>query len=176
MSVDLVMGLDISTKTTGWSVVDPPTKHIIDQGFIDSSEPKDIFDRAEIINNELDVIIQKYTPTKINIEDSLKQFAYGRSRANVILKLARVNGIVSYHLQKDLQYSTEHINASTARKALFGKSRDKAYSNTKKFVLANLHIMLGDDWFNSLPKMKTKDKLSKNAYDICDSIVVAFYK
>lgn len=39
----------------------------------------------------------------------------------------------------------------------------------------NLMLIYGEDFFNSFPKMKRKDKFAKESYDICDAIVMAIY-
>lgn len=168
------LGLDISTTIIGWAVLDKQI--IIDKGYIDLKKINNLYEKAHIAIKEIIDIIKKYKPEHVNIEENLKQYAYRRTNADIIILLAKINGIISYYIDITLKIPISHISASSARKLLFGKAYDKKlFKDTKKFVLHNLLLIYGNNFIEDLPKMKRKDKLSKEAYDICDAIVMALY-
>lgn len=146
-------------------------------GYIASGKISDHFEKAKHVINELTQIIDKWNPEQVNVEDNLSGFQSGRTSMQVIIKLAKINGIITFYLSQIMKIPTDNINASTARKKAFGKAYDrKQFSNTKEFVLFSLANMFGDEFIDSLPTMKKKkEKLAKEAFDICDSIVMALY-
>jgi|SaaInlStandDraft_4_1057021.scaffolds.fasta_scaffold05289_2 Holliday junction resolvasome RuvABC endonuclease subunit len=146
-------------------------------GYITSAKIKDHFEKAKFVLNELEPIIEKWKPEQINVEDNLSGFQSGRTSMQIIIKLAKINGIITFYLSQILKIPTENINASTARKKVLGKAYDrKNFSNTKEFVLSKLADKFGDEFIDKLPRMKRKtEKLAKEAFDICDSVIMALY-
>lgn len=168
------LGLDLSTSTVGWAVVNEKDE-ILDKGYISTKKDDSFNDKVLFIINILSQIINKWTPSQVNIENSLLQFAANKSRAKILIMLAKLNGIVTFYISKLLKINTININASTARKVVLGKSRDKNFDNVKEYVLIQLINKYGEEFLDTLPKMKTKDKLAKESFDVCDAIIMALY-
>ncbi len=170
----LSLGLDISTSRTGYSIIE--NKKILDFGYIDSSKEEDIYSKAKFVIDKLNQLISNWSIDKINIEDNLQAFSIGRTSANIIIKLAKINAIVSFHLYSN-GYEVIHINPSAARKKVFGiikKDFKLQFKDNKRWIVYLLLKMYGKDLYQKLPKNR-KGFLSKNSYDICDSIVVGLY-
>jgi len=167
-----ILGLDISTKKIGYAIFDD--FKIVKFGCICTKKDTTIYERAEMAISELENLLNKYQIDKIIIEESLLQFANSSSSANTIVKLTMINAIISFHLMKK-KINIVHVNASTARKIVFGKSRNAAFKNVKRFVMYRLIKMYGKDFYKTLPRMKIKDKLADEAFDIADAIVLALY-
>ena len=163
----MILGLDISTNCSGWVVMDSDKK-IIDYGYINTSKCDTWIDKAKKFELEVVDILLKHEITKIGIEDIVSKFASGRSKASIIITLARFNGIASYIINQYSNIIPEHINVLRARN--LAECKIPKSVNTKEFVLSKVM-----DWYPEIiwPKMKTKDKLAKQCYDIADSIIVA---
>ena len=169
------LGLDISTSVTGWSIVE--SGKILDMGYITTTKIENHFEKAKFVITELQDVINRWQPEIVNVEDNLSGFQNGKTSMQIIIKLAKINGIITFYLSQIMKLETNSINASSARKKLFGKAFNrKDFPNTKEFVLYHLAIKFGDEFVSKLPMMKRKkDKLAKEAFDICDSIVMALY-
>jgi len=125
------LGLDASTTTVGYAFVDG--KEVIDLGFIPINKETTIRDKVQLtldVITELDPFDQI---EKIYIEDSLSGFMRGRTSQQTIIKLAKFNAVLVYCLEFAYGEIVDGINPMTARKNLFGKSREKGVS-AKDFV------------------------------------------
>ena len=174
--MNTTLGLDISTAATGYGIVDIKNSIILDKGVISTSDFKNLYDKAECVCKELQKLFNKYDIDKIIIEDNLLQFANQGSSANTIIKLAKINAIISFFLY--ITYpSLEliHVNSGTARKNVMGKSRNKYFKTSKRFAMYYLIKRFGKEFYKSLPRMKRKDELSNLAYDISDAIILSLY-
>jgi hypothetical protein len=168
--MDKVIGLDISTNTTGYSIMDEDEK-LLKYGFIDTSKTKDWFEKTEIFTLQMKQLSEEFSVIKIGIEDILGKFSGGRTSAKTIISLARFNALASYKCYELFNLKPEHINVLRARKLAFGHSIPRNSGlNAKEYVLKR-----SVEWYPELilPKMKTKDKIAKEAYDITDSIIIA---
>jgi hypothetical protein len=133
--------------------------------------------KATYVINELKLILDKYEISRVNIEENLKSFAQGKTRADIIVLLAKFNGIISFYLNQIMELPIYFINASSARKEVLGRAFDRVRfpKDTKGFVLHLLTKMLGEEFVAELPRMKKKDAVAKEAGDICDAIVMCLY-
>lgn len=66
-----ILGLDCSTKATGWCIIDKTTFDLIDYGCIkvDTNKEKDIIKRILIMTKEISKVMDKYNPSQIIEED-----------------------------------------------------------------------------------------------------------
>lgn len=142
-----------------------------------TKEFESLNEKALFIINSIEPIFKENSIERVVIEDSLKSFATRRSSASTLILLSKMNGIVSFYIEKILNCNIKHVNASTARKAVLGKSYDRSFDSVKEFVLDGLRNKYEDDiLLNNLPRMKRKDKLAGEAYDICDAIILGLFE
>ena len=186
---NLILGLDISTTTIGFNIIkNNINSDIIKFGFIKPNlyvESKDstIYTDNETLIfkciysvNEIKKILIKYPDIKyVFLEDSLKNFATGKTKANVKIMLITINNIIYYELWKEHKYIIQKIHPSTARKLAIGKSTNKSFKKPtpKRFAMCFLIKKYGKSFYKQLPRMKRKDKLSKEAFDISDSLIIS---
>ena len=125
------LGLDASTTTVGYAFVDDKT--VIDMGFIPIQKEKIIRDKVQVTMDELNSLDPFDEVDKIYIEDNLSGFSRGRTSQQTIIKLAKFNAVLVYCLEFGFGEIVEGIHPMTARKKLFGKSREKG-KTAKEFV------------------------------------------
>lgn len=88
-----VMGLDVSTNSTGWSVIESDQNNlkIIDCGLIRSVGSMGTTQRLYFLGNELKKILEKFCPDEIGIEETL--FMRG---PKILRTLSRFSGVAIY--------------------------------------------------------------------------------
>lgn len=126
---------------------------------------------------KIDKLIDKYNIKYIFIEGSLKNYASGRTSAEVVVQLITLNNLITYHLLKDKNLKVKRLHPSHARKVVTGKGRTKNYRNkrvspSKRRACRFLIDMYGKKLRDDLPRMIRKVRFSKQAYDIVDSMIV----
>jgi Holliday junction resolvasome RuvABC endonuclease subunit len=164
------LGLDASTTTVGYAFVDG--KEVIDLGFIPINKETTIRDKVQLtldVITELDPFDQI---EKIYIEDSLSGFMRGRTSQQTIIKLAKFNAVLVYCLEFAYGEIVDGINPMTARKNLFGKSREKGVS-AKDFVKKQINCLYSLEEYVKLTKTGLWDKRNMDAYD---ALVCALYE
>ena len=117
------IGLDASTTTVGYAFVDG--KEVIDLGFIPIQKEKSIRDKVQLTMDTLTSLDPFEQVDKIYVEDSLSGFSRGRTSQQTIIKLAKFNAVLVYCLEFGFGEIVEGVHPMTARKHLFGKSREK---------------------------------------------------
>ncbi len=173
-----VLGLDISTATIGWAIMNHETegKYIIkaeDVGYIDLSKlGKDWFKKADLALSQLTDIVEKYNPDKIQIEENLLGFSPGFTSTQVIVTLARFNGIISWGLYRKTKKYPIFIHPTTARINAWGSSFIEYKKENKKAAILNRVVTKYPEIYEKLPKNKKGD-LAKQAFDISDAVTVA---
>ena len=115
--------MDASTTTVGYAFVDDKT--VIDMGFIPINKEKTIRDKVQVTLDALNELCPFDDIDKIYIEDSLSGFSHGRTSQQTIIKLAKFNAVLVYCLEFGFGEIVEGVHPMTARKHLFGKSREK---------------------------------------------------
>lgn len=162
------LGLDISSTVVGYCVSSSKNE-ILDAGYVDIHKETSIKDKAHKVANYLDP--RSFDPTTIVVEDSLSGFGGGRTSQQTIVKLAKCNAVISYVIEALYEVDIDHVNVSTMRKAVFGKSREKGL-DSKIFVKSNLENMLDLSEFTFYNSRQNYDK--KN-YDMLDAVVASLY-
>tara|TARA_R100001509_G_scaffold114907_1_gene70051 strand:- start:14620 stop:15174 length:555 start_codon:yes stop_codon:yes gene_type:complete len=113
-----VIGLDISTSITGISVFNDEGKCVYNE-FVDTRNKNkypDLYKKARHLRTRLIAIEGEYSISSIYIEQSLHSFRSGFSSAQVLSKLSRFNGMMSWICYQLFGKMPEMISASTARK------------------------------------------------------------
>ena len=165
-----ILGLDASTTTVGYAFVE--NKKVIDMGFIPINKEKIIRDKVQVTLDEINKLDPFDEINKIYIEDSLSGFMRGRTSQQTIIKLAKFNAVLTYCLEFAYGEIVDGINPMTARKHLFGKSREKGVS-AKDFVKKEINCLYSLEEYVKLTKTGLWDKRNMDAYD---ALVCALYE
>ena len=175
----MILGLVISTSSTGWCILDKDTKDVIDIGFIDLSKRKSLFDKAEAVMGVVEDIVIRHKISEVAIEQNLQSFRSGFSSAHTLSTLSKFNGIVSYIVFLLTSIEPRDINVSTARKSAGIKvQREKVCGvSTKDQVLSwAMNEVKTHAWptkIISRGKNKGKTVHVKQCYDMADAYVIA---
>jgi hypothetical protein len=144
-------------------------KKITEAGYIDIHKEPTIREKAHKVVRTLEHL--DGTPDVIIVEDSLSGFGGGRTSQQTIVKLAKCNAVISYVTEAIYETEVTHVNVSTIRKAVFGKSREKGV-DSKQFVREQLEKKIDLSRFIVYNSRKNYDK--KN-YDMLDATVASLY-
>jgi len=166
--IKVSLGLDISSTTIGYCYSSSEQK-IIQAGYISVHKEISIRNKAHKVVDELKKI--QLQPFVVIVEDSLSGFGGGRTSQQTIVKLAKCNAIISYVVEELYNLEVQHINVSTMRKAVFGKSREKGL-DSKTFVKCNLENMLD---LSDFIHYNSKNNYDKKNYDMLDAVVASLY-
>ncbi len=141
-------------------------------GFIPINKEKTIRDKVKLTLDEVNKLDPFDEIDKIQIEDSLSGFRRGRTSQQTIIKLAKFNAVLVYCLEFAYGEIVDGINPMTARKNLFGKSREKGVS-AKDFVKKQINCLYSLEEYVKLTKTGLWDKRNMDAYD---ALVCALYE
>ena len=141
-------------------------------GFIPINKEKTIRDKVKLTLDEVNKLDPFDEIDKIQIEDSLSGFSRGRTSQQTIIKLAKFNAVLVYCLEFAYGEIVDGINPMTARKNLFGKSREKGVS-AKDFVKKQINCLYSLEEYVKLTKTGLWDKRNMDAYD---ALVCALYE
>tara|TARA_B100002019_G_scaffold253457_1_gene235009 strand:- start:5165 stop:5692 length:528 start_codon:yes stop_codon:yes gene_type:complete len=166
--INVCLGLDISSTTIGYCFSSSKTK-ILSAGFVDISKKSDITQKAHHFAEIIDKI--DFGPDIIIVEDTLSGYGGGRTSQQTIIKLAKCNAVVSYVIEALYGVEINHINVSTLRKSVLGKSREKGV-DSKTFVREQLENKIDLSKFIVYNSRKNYDKRN---YDMLDAIVASLY-
>lgn len=170
----MLLGLDISTSITGFTILDHQGEIIRCDAWDmrNKNKFKTIFDKASFIKDDLLFFKAQYPINSIYIEQPFMFFNSGGSSAKTMASLQRFNGIISWICYDifgmDLfTGAPNYITASQARKAcgIKVKRGEKAKKVVMKWLLDN------EDGFSVEYTKKGNPK--PKYYDIADSIVIA---
>jgi hypothetical protein len=128
----MILGIDVSTTCTGFSIVDEQGR-LVECSFCYLSDHDNIFDKALQVRLEMIRYREKYKIQKVAIEENLTAFRRGLSSAHTIVTLARFNGIVCYLTFDTLSIKPEIIPVSDGRKSL-GIRKAKKGEDAKEIV------------------------------------------
>lgn len=171
----MILGLDISTSTTGYCIYDQDV--ILHIGYISLKKYTSLIEKATEIKRALLEIKNKYNIKTIAVEENLQAFRPGLSSANTLMKLAQFNGIVQWISYEVFNIIPEVINVNTARKTVGLKIRKKDPVSTKDQVLE--WVMTEDPKIVWPTRLIEKGRNSgqvvriDESYDMADSYVIA---
>ena len=132
----MILGLDISTSITGYTILDYEGQ-ILACDHIDLRKEKNFFKKIRIINGRLEDISERYEIEQVYIEQSLQSFRSGFSSAQTLSLLSKINGIVSWLCYNMFGKDPNYLAATSARKACGIKipKGQKAKAVTLQFVV-----------------------------------------
>lgn len=135
----MILGLDISTSITGYTVLDYEG-NIIVCNHIDLRKEKNFFKKIQIVNSRLESIVDEYEVESVYIEQSLQSFRSGFSSAQTLSLLSKINGIVSWLCYNLFYGEPNFLGATSARKECGIKvpRGQKAKEVVLQFVLDNV--------------------------------------
>ena len=176
----MILGLDISTSCTGWSVLSS-VGTLVDIGYIGLAKDETLYQKAETVRKELSILAKKYKISRIYIEQNLQAFRSGFSSAKTIDKLARFNGIISYISHNTFGVDPKFLNVNKARRSLGIKIIRKKDGGqpTKEQVLKWVRQDVSGESFEWPKKVlksgprKGVEILMVECYDMADAYVIA---
>jgi len=165
------LGLDASTTVCGFAFTDENRK-ILHAGFIDLTKFDTNRAKAWGIVERLKTEPLWSKIDRVNLEAALSGFS-GPSSRTVVIKLARFSATLQYVLEDVFGLDKlVLVNATTARKQLFGKARIRG-TKPKIFVDAELSKLYDiSPWI-----IKNRiGNIDKRMEDVKDAIVIATYE
>ena len=135
----MILGLDISTSITGYTILDD-AGDIIACDHIDLRKEKNFFNKIQMVNARLEDLLVDYDIEHVYIEQSLQSFRSGFSSAQTLSLLSKINGIVSW-LCYNLFGGEPHYLAATSARKLCGikvPKGQKAKAVSLQFVIDNV--------------------------------------
>ena len=135
----MILGLDISTSITGYTVLDYEG-NILACDHIDLRKEKDFFKKIQIVNSRLEVINDEHDIEQVYVEQSLQSFRSGFSSAQTLSLLSKINGIVSWLCYNMFYGEPKYLAATSARKLCGIKvpKGQKAKAVSLQFVVDNV--------------------------------------
>ncbi len=165
----MILGLDISTSITGYTVLDDMSNIIKCEAW-DMRNKRyypDLYSKASFIKEELKEIKLNYSIEHVYIEEPFTFFKSGGSSAKTMAKLQAFNGIVSWLCHDLFGHAPIHISPAQARK-LNGIKVSRG-QKAKQVVLD--YLLKNEDSFRIEYTKKGNPK--PNSYDRADSLIIA---
>jgi hypothetical protein len=167
----VILGLDSSTSTTGWSFCE--NGKILSAGFVDTKKLETTKEKTFHVISCLEKTKEIKRFDEINLEAALSNFASGFTSQQVIITLARHNAVFAYIIEEHFKKKVNLLSVNTMRKKLFGKCRIKGIKS-KDFVKQELELLVPDVTnFTTLNKKGNRDERNGDMYD---AIVAGLYK
>jgi len=135
----VILGLDISTSITGYTVLDYEG-NILACDHIDLRKEKDFFKKIQIVKSRLEVINDDYDIEQVYVEQSLQSFRSGFSSAQTLSLLSKINGIISWLCYNMFYGEPKYLAATSARKlcGIRVPKGQKAKAVSLQFVVDNV--------------------------------------
>ena len=166
-----ILGLDVSTFCTGFSIWDLEKDKLYKSGFIPLKNLNSWLDKVDEVCYILEEIKKNTNKiTYIAIEDILQKFIAGKSNIKTIITLAGFNYVIQRKCYEIYNITPVLYNVLRARN-LADCSVPRGVKS-KNFILRRV-CELHPEVKNQLPLMKTKPEFAKEAFDIADAIVVS---
>lgn len=167
------MGIDISTSTIGWSILDCDLigkPQLIQSNFYKPLKKGNLFEKLDQTRKNIKAIVEKYQPDYIAIEDLIK-FMKGRSSATTIINLSVFNRMIGLLAYDFLGRPPELCNVMSVRHAI-----RRVLGNKKIPAKEELPMYISDILEIEYPWVyDKKGKIKIESYDVSDAICVAYY-
>jgi len=171
----MILGLDISTSTTGYCIFNEDG--LLHMGYICLKKHTGLFEKAAEIKRAMQDIKNKYDIKEIAVEENLQAFRPGFSSAATLMKLAQFNGVVQWVCYEVFGIPAISFNVNTARKTVGLKIRKKDPVTTKDQILKWVQSQEPD--FKCPLKEVTRGRNKgqvrhlTECYDMADAYVIA---
>ena len=166
-----ILGLDVSTFCTGFSIWNLEKDKLEKAGFIPLKKLNSWHEKVDAVCSVLEEIKENTNKvTYIAIEDILQKFIVGKSSIKTIITLAGFNYVIQRKCYEIFGTRPSLLNVIRARN--LAECKVPRGSNSKEYVLKKV-CELHPEVPGLLPLMKTRDEFAKEAFDVADAIVVA---
>lgn len=165
----MILGLDISTSITGYTVIDENGSIVLNEAwnFTNKNKFESIFEKAAYVKKQIIELSEKHQIKKVYIEKSLQSFSTGFSSAKTLSTLASFNGVVSWICFEVFGHEPQYIAATSARKTC-GIKIEKGVK-AKEVVLK--HLIDNEPSF--VLCLTRTGSVKPESYDKADSIIIA---
>jgi len=151
---EYLLGLDISTFCTGFSIWNLSENKFATAGHIPLKNVKDLHSRVDAVSKVLDELNDNTNKiTEIVIEDIITKFISGKSNIKTIITLASFNAIIQRKCYEMLGKPPTMMNVLRARN--LAQCKVPRGTNSKNFILRRV-CELHPEVKELLPMMKTK--------------------
>lgn len=183
-TTDLIIGLDISTTTTGITVLGHDGS-LEDLMYVSTADCASLWDVADKIRHTISALNVGRKYTHVFVEEDLKRFKRGRSSAHTLMTLAKINGIVSYMVRTAFSVEPIAISVNDARKRcgiklVKAKTADEKKDAlwTKRQVFDHMTSTRSElsciTWPMTKPSaVNPTGRIRTECYDMIDSYVIA---
>lgn len=165
-----ILALDISTTHIGYTVFNRETEVVEDIGCIDLSKLEDFNSKVDAAVKACQQVCLDKNVKVLVVEEFAKQFTGGMSSADVIIKLAVFNGIITYMLYKLNNLESKRLNVRHARSLLGIKIPKGTTGNKKKELI--LKVVQNSCTDDRLRKTTKTGKPHVSTFDMADSWVI----
>lgn len=167
-----VMGLDISSNTIGYAIVDYDSSKItlIKYGHIKPppSAKGSLSFRGLKSMEKIKKLYQDENPDEVAVELYASRFSAGRSTARTIIVLSFFNELMSMVCLDTLKYEPEKYTVANIRSTISKFLKIKSVSKEQIFDL------IKNTFSNFIPAKNKLGNISKESYDQADAVAVAF--
>lgn len=177
----MILGLDISTSCTGWTVLSDDGE-LVDIGHIDFKGSPNFWEKVDHAMLILDDVHERHRPTAFYVEESLQGFRPGLSSASTLLTLAKFNGLLSFFMRQKIGRDPVYISSAEARRAcglkmLQKKKHPHGWGHKEQtFDMISGGLLKAHVWpdrRNADPTKPLVERVPTWAMDECDSYVIA---
>lgn len=171
-----ILGLDISTSTCGYAIVETDDMSLVDIGHWSLKKYTGLLKKADVILDALAVLVVQHAITApVWIEEPVMRFSPGMSSAQTISMLIGFNAMITYGVHSKINFDVKHVKPGDARRScgLFMTIKAKSGGkNQKEQVYSQLTSQTGYLSKVNFPLTKTGTPKPEN-YDQADAYVVA---
>jgi Holliday junction resolvasome RuvABC endonuclease subunit len=170
-STKLFLGLDIASRTTGFTILDAHGTPI-HSGIIDTSKAESIQQYGAYMKEQFFNLTQQYNNATwvVGVEDFM--MGYRLSNAQTLFKLCACNTLASYEVSNVFKTEPMRLNVSQARSFL--KLKKDEQNTAKEIVFNHLKHLLPSS-YQMKYSSRQKDKILPCNYDVTDSLLIALY-
>lgn len=175
----MILGLDISTSITGYSILDL-SGELIEIDHVELTKIKDgIWSKVDRMKEFIISIGKKYDITHVFIEEPLSKFKRGKSNSHTISLLLRFNGILSYLIHQELGVDPVYLGTNDARKTCGLVMRSKKACKKARMTWKPQKEQAFDQMSKRVPfgksynwPLKRTGRLKDYCYDQMDSYII----
>lgn len=179
------LGLDVASKTTGYTVLDSEGNFIrsqhshrcsgmpIESGLIDTSHTQNVYEYGMKMKEAFQNLSSKYQNVvwTVGVEEFMKR--YNKTSTTTLYKLCTCNTLASYEAVNVFQTLPIKISVLQAR-SFFKLNKKSSEVSTKEMVYHKLKHLLPKTYMPVFGK-RNKEKLMPCNYDVTDSLLIAIY-
>lgn len=171
-----VLGLDVSTTTVGWAIVESDDMSLVALGHWSLKKLVGLPNKADYVLGQAASVINVHHIVKspVWIEEPVMRFTPGMSSAQTIATLVGFNAMVSYGIHRELNFDVAHVAPQEARKNCGLKLVSKKKSGLSQKEQVHLQLTSPGGLLSGVNFALTKTGKPKTEnYDETDAYVVA---